>query len=82
MLKRHYLSSDFQGAETGREEAYSAWRHKHFYCFESLKLVADHIGYRGISEVAHGESEYAPLRGIESRPAKEDGFELLVELVK
>jgi len=82
VLRRHYRSSDFQGARAGREEAYTTWRHRHFYCFESLKLVAEHIGFREAREVVHGQSEYAALRGIESRSAQEDGFELLVELVK
>ena len=82
VLKRHNRASDFEGAQTGREEAFNMWCHKHFYCFDSLKLVGEHIGFRKVYEVPHGESEYEAFQGIESRPSKEDGFELLVEMMK
>lgn len=82
VLFRHYRSSDFEGAIQGKEEAYTNWQHVHFYCFESLQLVAEHIGFSRVEEVEHGKSDHPELKNLESRPAKEDGFELLVELTK
>jgi len=40
VLRRHYRSSDYKGASAGREEAFTKWEHKHFYCEESLSIVA------------------------------------------
>jgi len=76
VLKRHYRSSDFEGAQEGRDEAFTPWFHKHFYCFESLKLVGEHIGFSRIYEVAHGKSEFEALCGAETREAKEDGIRM------
>ncbi len=82
VLNRHYRSSDFQGAERGKFEAFTHWSHVHYYCFESLSLIARHIGFSEVKEVEHGASCHSVFRNLESRPPKEDSFELIVELTK
>jgi len=81
VLKRHYLSSDYAGSSKGREEAYTMWNHKHFYCFESLELVCKHIGFREVVTVPFGESVYEALRNLETRQ-DQIGLNLIVEIRK
>jgi predicted SAM-dependent methyltransferase len=81
VLRRHYRSSDFQGASQGREEAYLRWLHQHFYCKESLDLVARHIGFRECAVVSFRESRHPELRDMDTRADQQD-LNLIVELTK
>jgi predicted SAM-dependent methyltransferase len=72
VLKRHYRSSDYQGALTGQQEAYIPWRHRHFYCKESLEVVACHIGFSKVNFVEYGISEHEELRNLDSRIDQKD----------
>lgn len=81
VLRRHYRSSDYEGANIGRNEAYTMWSHKHFYCFESLELVSKHIGFREIAAALFGESEHPVLRGLETR-RDQICLNLIVEITK
>ncbi len=81
VLKKHYRSSDYVGSSKGREEAYTMWSHKHFYCFASLELVCKHIGFREVVTVPFGESVHEALRNLETRQ-DQIGLNLIVELTK
>lgn len=81
VLRHHYRSSDYEGAVIGREEAYTLWEHKHFYCKESLAIVAKHIGFSDVRCVEYGESHYEALCHLDSRP-EQKGLNLYVELTK
>jgi predicted SAM-dependent methyltransferase len=81
VLRRHYRSSDFEGANTGNLEAFTTWHHKHFYCAESLRLVVNHIGFRAMTIVTFGESLHPELRGLDTRPDQMD-LNLMVEVTK
>lgn len=81
VLKRHYRSGDYEGASKGREEAYTMWGHKHFYCFESLELVSRHIGFRDIKMVEFGKSDYEELKNLETRQDQIE-LNLTVEITK
>lgn len=81
VLRRHYRSADYEGATKGRNDAYIMWSHKHFYCFESLQLVAKHIGYRDMKVVEFGKSDYEVLKNLETRRDQID-LNLTVELIK
>ena len=81
VLKRHYRSGDYAGASKGKEEAYTMWGHKHFYCFESLELVSKHIGFRDIKIVKFGKSDHEELRNLETRQDQID-LNLIVEITK
>jgi len=80
VLRRHLRSSDYAGGATCREEAYTSWWHKHFYCFESLKLVAEHIGFSDMRQCEYGKSDHPELLH-DSRPDQAD-LNLVVELTK
>lgn len=81
VLKKHYRSSDYEGASKGKQEAYTMWEHKHFYCFESLELVIKHIGFREIKIVEFGKSDYEELRNLDTR-VDQIGLNLIVEITK
>jgi len=81
VLQRHYLRSDYDGAALGREEAFTMWDHKHFYCEESLALVAKHIGFSDVAFVKYGESTHEELRKLDSRADQQD-LNIYVELTK
>ncbi len=81
VLRRHFRASNFAGASTGVHEAYTTWHHQHFYCAESLQLVATHIGFRSMVAVTFGESRHPELRGLDTRPDQID-LNLMVELTK
>ena len=80
VLKRHLRSSDYTGASTCREEAYTSWWHKHFYCFESISLVSSHIGFSDVKEYRFGESDHPDL--AQDTRADQDDLNLIVELTK
>ncbi|MBK8477876.1 MAG: methyltransferase domain-containing protein [Opitutaceae bacterium] len=83
VLRRHYRRSDFEGATLGRQEAYTMWSHKHFYCEESLSLVAGHLGFSRADVVATSCSEHPELRNLELRNKPEQAaFNLVMELTK
>ena len=81
VLQRHYLRSDYEGAAQGREEAFTLWDHKHFYCEESLALVARHIGFSDVTFVKYGESMHEELRKLDSRADQQD-LNIYAELTK
>lgn len=81
VLNKHYRSSDYEGANLGRHEAYTSWGHKHFYSLESLTTVGKHIGFSKVEGVKYGESQYPDLCGLDSRPDQQD-INLYAELTK
>jgi len=81
VLNRHYKSGDYEGAEKGRQEAYTHWEHRHFYCEESLTMVARHIGFSEIEFVEYGKSKYKELNSLDSRSDQKD-LNIYVELRK
>jgi predicted SAM-dependent methyltransferase len=81
VLKKHFRKSDYQGAATGRDEAYTPWGHYHFYCEESLTLVAEHIGFSDIQFLSYQVSEHEALRDLEFRDEQKE-LNLYTELTK
>jgi predicted SAM-dependent methyltransferase len=81
VLKRHYRSGGYEGASIGREEAYTMWGHKHFYCEESLALIAEHIGFSKIKFVQFGLSDHEELIHLDFRADQQD-LNIYVELTK
>ncbi len=66
VLVKHFIPSDFDIFLKGKEEAYDAFGHIHFYSKESLALVASHIGF-DLQIVECGKSIHPQLDGINSR---------------
>lgn len=81
VLRDHFRSSDYEGASTGVGEAYARWRLKHFYCRESLAVVAAHIGFSRFDIVEYGKSEYPELCGLDYRRSQ-IGLNIYAELTK
>ena len=80
VLRRHHRASDYAGAVACRDEAYTMWHHLHFYAFESLELVARHIGFSKVTRCEYGKGEHPELL-LESRFNQAD-LNLVVELTK
>jgi hypothetical protein len=80
VLRRHLKSSDHAGAAACREEAYTRWLHEPFYSFESLEIVALHIGFSDVLRCEYGVSRFPELLQ-ESREHQAD-LNLVVELTK
>ncbi|MEE9543602.1 MAG: methyltransferase domain-containing protein [Thermodesulfobacteriota bacterium] len=81
VLRRHYRSGDYDGASVGEREAYTMWGHRHFYCEESLSIVAQHIGFSDVEFVEYGESIFEELSGLDTREDQKD-LNIYVELKK
>jgi predicted SAM-dependent methyltransferase len=81
VLKKHYRSSDYEGAAAGQQEAYTEWEHKHFYCEESLTLVARHIGFSEVQYLTYGESKYKELCDLDYRDSQKN-LNIYAELKK
>lgn len=65
----------------GVHDAYTVWSHEHFYCEETIELVARHLGFSEVAHRAYGESPHPELAGLETRP-NQTFFNLFVELTK
>jgi predicted SAM-dependent methyltransferase len=81
VLAKHFSDLSVEGVLFGRNEAYAMWGHRHFFCEESIELVARHLGFSDVTFVKFGESEHEQLRGLESRPEQCD-LNIYVELTK
>lgn len=81
VLRRHYRAATYSAAIVGKSEAYTPWGHVHFYCEESLELVARHIGFRNITFHGFGESQHDEFRGMDTRQNQAD-LNLFAELTK
>lgn len=80
VLRRHLRSGGHAGALVCVDEAYTRWHHEHFYTYESLALVAHHIGFSTVTRCEYGHSRHAVLKQ-ESRPDQAD-LNLVVELTR
>lgn len=80
VLRRHLRTGGHTGARTCVDEAYTRWYHEHFYTFESLELVAHHIGFSKVTRCEYGHSRH-PVLKQESRPDQAD-LNLVVELTR
>lgn len=81
VLRRHFRGTDWDGASVGQKEAYTMWDHKHFFCQESLILVARHLGFSDIRFVEYGKSVDDELRNLDSRLDQKD-LNIYAELTK
>lgn len=67
VLNLHYFNSDYSTTVLARKEAFNKWQHKHFFSFDELKLVCEHIGFSKIEKVEFGKSDHDPLNNLEQR---------------
>lgn len=81
VLDRHFGGFTHEEALRGVHEAYTMWRHQHFYCLGSLEIVALHLGFRSVQACSYGASSHDVLRGLETRPDQAD-LNLVVELTR
>lgn len=81
VLYRHFKVTNYDVASKGVHDAYTLWTHKHFYCYESINLVARHLGFSACVEVPYGVSSHPELHNLETRPDQAD-LNLVVELTK
>lgn len=81
VLERHYTPPSEAVVRRGEFEAYSFWDHIHFYSKDELALVARHIGFKRVTFVEYGKSEYPELTGRDTR-STQIGLNTYVELVK
>ncbi|MCC7416247.1 MAG: hypothetical protein IT176_03830 [Acidobacteria bacterium] len=80
VLRRHLRAGGAAGALSCVDEAYVRWRHAHFYTFDSLELVACHIGFSRVARCEYGHSRHRVLLQ-DSRESQAD-LNVVVELTK
>ena len=81
VLQRHYTPASETVIRVGEVEAYAFWDHIHFYSRDEISLVAKTIGFREITFVEYGQSEYAELKERDTR-SHQIGLNTYVELLK
>jgi predicted SAM-dependent methyltransferase len=81
VLEKHYPDNSYQTALLAKEEAYTRYKHLHFYSKAEIELVAKHLGFRNVEFKAYGESQYPELQGVDTREAQ-IGLNMYVELTK
>ena len=79
--RKHFSVISYDQARSMKAEAYTKHSHKHFFCFEELKQLSQHIGFSNIQSVEFAKSQYPELRDLDSR-VLQIGINLLVEIVK
>ena len=81
VLAMHFSEISYDQAKKMKAEAYTKHSHKHFFCFEELKQLCQHIGFSDIKSVEYGKSNYPELRSLDTR-LNQTGVNILVEIVK
>lgn len=81
VLAQHFSEISYEQGKKMKAEAYTKHSHKHFFCFEELKQLCQHIGFSEIKSVEYGKSNYPELRALDTR-ANQIGVNILVEIVK
>lgn len=80
-IMRHFQGATREDILRGVKEAYTMWHHEHFYCAESLQIVAKALGWRTLEVCPFGTSRHPVLHNLETRPDQRD-LNLVVELTK
>jgi predicted SAM-dependent methyltransferase len=81
VLAQHFSEISYDQCKKMKAEAYTKHSHKHFFCFEELEQLCQHIGFSDIKSVEYGKSNYPDLRALDTR-ANQIGVNILVEIVK
>jgi predicted SAM-dependent methyltransferase len=81
VLTQHFSEISYDQGKKMKAEAYTKHSHKHFFCFEELKQLCQHIGFSEIKSVEYGKSNYPELRTLDTR-ADQIGVNILAEIVK
>jgi predicted SAM-dependent methyltransferase len=81
VLALHFSEISYDQAKKMKAEAYTKHSHKHFFCFEELRQLCQHIGFSDIKSVEYGKSNYPELRSLDTR-LNQKGVNILVEIVK
>jgi len=81
VLKRHFRGRSRADLEKGVHDAYTRWHHAHFYCADSIRLVATGLGFASVKVCPYGHSDIPELNNRETRPDQRD-LNLVVELVR
>lgn len=81
VLNKHFTHTAYDTFIAAKRDAYTMWTHKHFYCKESLSVVAKHIGFSKINFVEYGMSDFPVLNNLDSR-LEQKSLNIYVELIK
>ncbi len=82
VLKKHYRCEKGEHhALQGKDEAYTMYGHRHFFCKEELALLAGHIGFKKVEFVEYGGSRHPELRNLDTRGKQRD-LNIYAELTK
>ncbi len=81
VLALHFSEISYEQGRKMKAEAYTKHSHKHFFCFEELEKLCQHIGFSYIKSVEYGKSTYPALRDLDTR-ADQIEVNIRVEIVK
>ena len=81
VLAKHFREVSYEQAKEMRAEAYIRHSHKHFFCFEELRQLCYHIGFRNVQSVEYGKSNHSELANLDTR-VLQIGVNIIVEIMK
>ncbi len=67
VMSNHFRNANYEKVLENHESAYTRWGHVHFFCHESLKIMAGYLGFRDYKIQEFRESEHEPLKNLETR---------------
>ncbi|WKT93368.1 methyltransferase domain-containing protein [Brucella anthropi] len=67
VLKHHFCGVDREQAYHQADEAFVKWGHRHFFTHQTMKLMAESIGFSDYMVCSFGVSNYSALRERETR---------------
>ena len=80
-VMKGYAGLKYAEAFHAANKDFSAWGHKHFFCMQSLDLIATPLGFVSCEEVGYGDFAHPRLRNLETR-FDQIGTNLYAELLK
>lgn len=81
VLADHFANADFDRVNEQTPNAYDMWGHVHFFCHESLRLIASALGFVDYRQESFGQSEHDALRNRETR-AEQAHLNMYAEVTK
>jgi predicted SAM-dependent methyltransferase len=72
VLRKHYTGTSVADLERAQREAYEQWGHVHFYSRDELRLVAEHVGFRGVEFFSFQQSSRPELGRMDTRSDQAD----------
>jgi predicted SAM-dependent methyltransferase len=81
ILNEHYEPGYYNDPLIAKQNAYTQWEHVHYPCKNELLMICKKIGFRKVTFVKYGKSNFKELRGLDTRYLQKS-INIYVEIVK